>query len=99
MHFFLNSLFFSESHDGLLRVIVELLAPGGLALFTAPTRGSTFHDFCKLVRQHPAGLSVDVSDSYDADVSRRRHDELQQDSSVFDDNLHMPLLLTIRRQE
>lgn len=90
-----DCLFFEEVHVELAQVILKLLKPSGAALIFAPRRNGTLDRFCRVARKH---FSVEVSDAYDAVVSRRHQAALAQfgENDMYNPDLHFPLQLRLQ---
>lgn len=91
-----DCLFFEEFHDDLVHTIKQLLEPRtGKCLLLQPSRNGSMERFC--AKAQAAGLQVDVSDSFDAEISRR-HLEYQQTRSDYVPDVHCPRLVIVSLQ-
>ena len=91
-----DCLFFEEVHVELVQVILKLLKPdGGAAVIFAPRRNGTLGRFCRVARKH---FLVEISDQYDALVSRRHEAALKQfgENDMYNPDLHFPLQLRLQ---
>ncbi|KAH8412559.1 hypothetical protein KR009_002989, partial [Drosophila setifemur] len=89
-----DCLFFDEARSALVDTIWYYLAPGGSALIMAPRRGRTlsvFMDECVA-----RGFRVELATRYNETIWQR-HLQLKADSALYDEDLHYPLLLRLRK--
>lgn len=89
-----DCLFFDEARSALVDTIWYYLAPEGSALIMAPRRGRTltvFKDECVL-----RGFDVELFTRYNETIWQR-HLQLKADSALYDEDLHYPLLLRLRK--
>lgn len=88
-----DCLFFEEFHDDLVHTIRQLLAPrAGKCLLLQPSRSGSMERFC--AKAAAAGLQVDVSDAFDAEISRR-DGEYQRTRGDYVPDVHCPRLVTV----
>lgn len=86
-----DCLFFTNLHEELAQVILNLLKPNGTALIFAPRRSGTLDGFCLVAKKW---FAVDVSPQYDS-VVWERHEALV-DNGVYSTDLHYPVCLTLQ---
>ncbi|XP_022228241.2 calmodulin-lysine N-methyltransferase [Drosophila obscura] len=87
-----DCLFFDEARSALVDTIWYYLAPQGVALIMAPSRGRTlsvFQDECVA-----RGFTVELATRYNETIWQR-HLQLKADSALYDEDLHYPLLLRL----
>lgn len=88
-----DCLFFDEARSALVDTVWYYLSPQGEALIMAPKRGKTMSMFIEesLMR----GFSVKLTQRYNETIWNR-HLELMN-SSLYDEDLHYPVLLSLRK--
>ena len=91
-----DCLFFDEFRSALKECFKTVLAPGGLAIVTAPRRGETYGDFQRLVQEDPGLKIIDDLRDYSPRITAVR-DRIQKDGK-FDENIHYPRLFTFRKK-
>ncbi|RUS73242.1 hypothetical protein EGW08_019001 [Elysia chlorotica] len=89
-----DCLFFDSGRESLAVLIYDLLKPGGKALIFAPSRGKTFHAFAKIAQSM---FTVSEEEKYDTDVWNIHTKLTEEASDTYDENLHYPLMLTLKR--
>uniref|UniRef100_A0A914VN74 Calmodulin-lysine N-methyltransferase n=1 Tax=Plectus sambesii TaxID=2011161 RepID=A0A914VN74_9BILA len=93
-----DCLFFNEYRLPLLDTIVKLLSSNGEAYIFAPSRSGTFDKFADLAKLRDE-LSIEIETDYDEVVSSGRDAAaLLCASNGFDENLHYPKLIVLRRK-
>lgn len=93
-----DCLFFDEYRLPLLHTIVSLLSSDGVAYIFAPSRSGTLDKFAQLAKLRD-DLSIEIQSDYDSVVSDCRDTaaRLSADNG-FEDNLHYPKLIVIKKR-
>ncbi|GLD99507.1 hypothetical protein PINS_up008233 [Pythium insidiosum] len=91
-----DCLFFEEFHVDLASTIHQLLRPEtGRCLLMQPRRNGSMERFVAVARQQFA-LHVDVCSDFDAEI-QRRHQSYSTHMPHYAPDVHLPILLTLRR--
>ncbi|XP_076443089.1 calmodulin-lysine N-methyltransferase-like [Babylonia areolata] len=91
-----DCLFFDEGREHLVQTIYSLLKPGGQALVFAPGRNGTFEAFCDLAERQFVHVAR-KGDQYDDHV-QTLHSQLKASSDIYSQDLHLPLLVELRKR-
>ncbi|XP_053958774.1 calmodulin-lysine N-methyltransferase [Anastrepha ludens] len=89
-----DCLFFDEARSSLVGTIWYYLAPRGEAVIMAPRRGKTMAMFVGECTRR--GFEVDIAQRYN-DTIWKRHEDLMTSSELYDEDLHYPVLLRLRK--
>lgn len=92
-----DCLFFEKYHNELVESCADVLVPGGEAWLLAPQRGGSLDRFVAKATADARFTSVDVEARYDETVWRKRAQFLAADDGTFDEDLHHPLFVTLRK--
>ncbi|XP_034666812.1 calmodulin-lysine N-methyltransferase [Drosophila subobscura] len=87
-----DCLFFDEARSALVDTIWYYLAPQGVALIMAPSRGRTLSVFQEECTAR--GFTVELATRYNETIWQR-HLQLKADSDLYDEDLHYPQLLRL----
>lgn len=89
-----DCLFFTDVHEGLISLLNHLLKPStGKVIMFAPLRNGTLTVFRDLAEKY---FDIETSDDYLSVVSRK-HALFLNDSCKYDQDIHYPLMLTLKR--
>ncbi|KAL5008032.1 hypothetical protein ScPMuIL_013613 [Solemya velum] len=89
-----DCMFFKEGRQALVDLMYSLLKPKGEVIMFAPRRGSTFDDFISLASK---AFSVHVKENYN-NVVWDIHCKMQRKGKeVYDDNIHYPLYVSMKK--
>ena len=94
-----DCLFFDAFRQSLVDTLDYLLTFGedASALIFAPRRKSTMEDFVN--RSKAKGFDVAIESDYDEVVTQKLAEvRKSRDATSFDEDIHYPLLLTLRRR-
>ena len=91
-----DCLFFVESHQQLLQTILHVLKPGGKAILFSPRRGTTLSRFKQLCKRSEMAVEVIEHERYCAKVTTI-HEERLADNSLYNADLHYPILLELQK--
>ncbi|XP_036327893.1 calmodulin-lysine N-methyltransferase-like [Rhagoletis pomonella] len=89
-----DCLFFDEARSSLVETIWYYLTRTGEALIMAPRRGKTMAMFVAECERR--GFQVEITQRYN-DTIWKRHEELLTSSELYDEDLHYPVLLRLRK--
>ncbi|GAB1607473.1 calmodulin-lysine N-methyltransferase-like [Argonauta hians] len=89
-----DCLFFEEARLDLIDTIKYLLKPGGEALVFAPTRKNSFNEFLQLASSI---FHCSVEERYDDDVWNRHLELESHNGSVYNKDLHYPVMMILRK--
>ncbi|XP_005097019.2 calmodulin-lysine N-methyltransferase [Aplysia californica] len=89
-----DCLFFDDGREDLALMIFDLLKPGGQALIFAPSRNKTFHKFAELAEKT---FQVTTESEYNAVVWNMHCKMLSEDSDIYDESLHFPIMMKLRK--
>ncbi|XP_068205079.1 calmodulin-lysine N-methyltransferase [Palaemon carinicauda] len=88
-----DCLFFDEGRESLLRSLLAVLRPGGMAIVVAPARSGTFQSFASMCRPH---FLVAVLEKYDDCVIEQYVGKSAMESH-YNENLHLPLVMILTK--
>lgn len=89
-----DCLFFDEARSSLVETIWYYMAPRGEAIIMAPRRGKTMAMFVGECTRR--GFAVEITQRYNETIWKR-HEELMMTSGLYDEDLHYPVLLRLRK--
>ncbi|XP_004530276.1 calmodulin-lysine N-methyltransferase [Ceratitis capitata] len=89
-----DCLFFDEARSALVETIWYYMAPRGEAIIMAPRRGKTMAMFVAECTRR--GFAVEITQRYNETIWKR-HEELMLTSDLYDEDLHYPVLLRLRK--
>ncbi|XP_054724376.1 calmodulin-lysine N-methyltransferase-like [Uloborus diversus] len=89
-----DCLYYDEGRQPLSSTIWKILKDNGLAVILAPTRGRTFQQFVDLVQKK---FHVERLMAYDTHVWELNCRLKDSKSSIYDEDLHYPQMLILRK--
>ncbi|XP_035218799.1 calmodulin-lysine N-methyltransferase-like [Stegodyphus dumicola] len=89
-----DCLYYDEGRQPLSSTIWKILKDNGLAVILAPTRGRTFQQFVDLVQKR---FHVERLMAYDTHVWELNCRLKESKSSIYDEDLHYPQMLILRK--
>lgn len=90
-----DCLFFDEFREDLCSTIWKLLKMDGTCLIFAPNRQNTFHKFVDMAKLH---FECMIVHDYDMEVWERHLHE-KENNPNYDEDLHYPLLLKLKKRK
>lgn len=90
-----DCLFFDEFREDLCATIWKLLKMDGTCLIFAPNRQNTFHKFVDMAKLH---FECMIVHDYDMEVWERHLYE-KENNPDYDEDLHYPLLLKLKKRK
>ena len=90
-----DCLFFSETHQALILLLVYLLKSNGVVYMFAPERNGTMQAFCDLAREH---FRIEVSDNY-LSIIWEKHIALIDKLEEYNPDIHYPKLISMKFKE
>ncbi|XP_048735229.1 calmodulin-lysine N-methyltransferase-like [Ostrea edulis] len=89
-----DCLFFDDGRADLADLIFDILKPNGKAIIYAPHRGPTFESFRDLAQKQ---FHVDAQEKYSPEVWDLHCKMKMNESGIYDENIHFPLLMTLTK--
>lgn len=89
-----DCLYFDEARQPLTNTIWKIMKDNGLAVILAPPRGRTFQQFVDLAQQR---FYIERLMAYDTYVWELHVKLKETQSDIYDDNLHYPQMLILRK--
>jgi len=90
-----DCLFFDEFREDLCATIYKLLKMDGTCLIFAPNRQNSFHKFVDMAKLH---FECMIVHDYDMEVWERHLHE-KENNPHYDEDLHYPLLLKLKKRK